>query len=110
MTDENDLQTAQDCLCRLREQAAIEAERLALDILAIKNLVRAGDPLCRDVSDLIAELRRRSDGLATLATQMASVVREEANAERRKWRPSGTPGQRAKREAVKRGALLVPML
>ncbi|WP_349568436.1 hypothetical protein [Azotobacter salinestris] len=95
----------------LRELAALvglESHRLTLDAQALKQAISGRNP-CNPLSaDLVAEIRRRADGLLILAAKINAELRSLANADRAKpkMRPAVTAGQIARRQAMKRGCLV----
>ncbi|WP_338790736.1 hypothetical protein [Pseudomonas sp. AE27] len=89
------------------------AARLLRDAQALKTILKR-QPLCPEVSELLAELRRGGDDAKTLATRFGTALRAHADAEfvadqakRPKWTPSrnASPGQRLRRGMLKRGCL-----
>ena len=93
------------------EKAAL---KLLRDAQALKTILKR-QPLCPEVSELLAELRRGGDDAKTLATRFGTALIAHADAEfvadqakRPKWAPSrnASPGQRLRRGMLKGGCLV----
>ncbi|MEQ6614194.1 hypothetical protein ACRS57_03705 [Pseudomonas aeruginosa] len=98
----------------IQNQMEADAAKLLRDAQAVKSVLKR-QPLDAAFPDLLAELRRSSDSLKTLATRCRAALVDHADAEhakematRPRWKPSrhASPGQRARRDMLKRGGVV----
>lgn len=102
----------------LHDQMKDEARILASEMKRFQ-IVSAQNPICREAAELLASIRRRLNTIEQMTSAAGQAMRNAAEnhsatlerheapikASRRASRLS--PGDRAKRQAMKRGALLV---
>ncbi|EOW0250678.1 TPA: hypothetical protein ME573_001797 [Klebsiella pneumoniae] len=91
-----------------------EEARLILSETKRFQTISEKNPICHEAADLLASLRNRLNAFEHMTDEAGRAMRNEAEShastiERKKWKPSSriSSGERAKRQAVKRGAILV---
>ncbi|HGV3498273.1 TPA: hypothetical protein ACNGY8_003904 [Klebsiella michiganensis] len=89
-----------------------EARALACEVKRLQ-VITEKNPVCSEAAELLASAKNRLNVLAHMAEQAGENMKSEAEAEaagiiRPKYKPSRTisAGERAKRQAVRRGATL----
>ncbi|EIX1762577.1 hypothetical protein OP658_002900 [Cronobacter sakazakii] len=98
--------------CMKDEARALLSEIKRFQLISEKN------PICREAAELLTSLRNRLNVIEHFTDEAGKAMRQAAEShhstleqdqQRPKWKPSRTvsPGERAKRQAVKRGAILV---
>ncbi|EOU9536108.1 hypothetical protein ACOJCT_004398 [Cronobacter dublinensis] len=105
MTTENLYENMKD------EARALLSEMKRFQLISEKN------PICREAAELLNSLRNRLNALEHFTDEAGKAMRTAAEIHhssleqhpRKAWKPSRSisPGERAKRQAVKRGAILV---
>ncbi|EHX89334.1 hypothetical protein ABN284_13325 [Escherichia coli] len=91
-----------------------EEARLILSETKRFQTISEKNPISYEAADLLASLRNRLNAFEHMTDEAGRIMRDEAEShastlERKKWQPSSriSSGERAKRQAVKRGAILV---
>ncbi len=91
-----------------------EEARLILSETKRFQIISEKNPISYEAADLLASLRNRLNAFEHMTDEAGRIMRDEAEnnastTERKKWKPSSrlSVGERAKRQAVKRGAILV---
>ncbi|MFS3290827.1 hypothetical protein ACK6UT_03450 [Escherichia coli] len=91
-----------------------EEARLILSETKRFQIISEKNPISYEAADLLASLRNRLNAFEHMTDEAGRIMRDEAESnastlERKKWKPSSrlSVGERAKRQAVKRGAILV---
>ncbi|EHA7329526.1 hypothetical protein JMH93_001606 [Escherichia coli] len=91
-----------------------EEARLILSETKRFQIISEKNPISYEAAELLANLRNRLNTFEYMTDEAGRIMREEAESnastlERKKWKPSSrvSVGERAKRQAVKRGAILV---
>ena len=91
-----------------------EEARLILSETKRFQIISEKNPISYEAVDLLASLRNRLNAFEHMTDEAGRIMREEAESnastpEHKKWQPSSSisSGERAKRQAVKRGAILV---
>ncbi|EKO1037391.1 hypothetical protein PX596_002589 [Escherichia coli] len=102
----------------LHEQMKEEARLLASETKRFQ-IVSAKNPICREAAELLASIRNRlnafermtdESGLAMCSvaeSHSATLERQQIQVKKSPRLRAISPGERAKRQAVKRGALLI---
>ena len=86
-----------------------EEARLILSETKRFQTISEKNPISYEAADLLANLRNRLNAFEHMTDEAGRIMRDASTLERKKWQPSSriSSGERAKRQAVKRGAILV---
>ncbi|EMO6376968.1 hypothetical protein RZE88_003932 [Escherichia coli] len=91
-----------------------EESRLILSETKRFQIISEKNPISYEAADLLASICNRLNAFEHMTDEAGRIMRDEAESnastlERKIWQPSGriSSGERAKRQAVKRGAILV---